>query len=79
MTENPLAISFGETLTAEVSGCVTDFAEIGLDSVMEDGLLKEIPFLSTAVSVYRIGKSIHERHYWRKIPSPSTTSSGPFH
>lgn len=67
MTENLLAISFGESITEEVSGCVTEFAEIGLDSVMEDGLLKEIPFLSTAISVYRIGKSIHERNHIAKL------------
>lgn len=67
MIENPLAISFGETLTAETLGCITDFAEIGLDSVIEDGLLKEIPFLSTAVSVYRIGQSIRERNHIAKL------------
>lgn len=67
MTENPLAISFGESITTEVSGCITDFAEIGLDSVMEDGLLKEIPFLSTAISIYRIGQSVHERNHIAKL------------
>ena len=67
MTENPLAISFRDSLTEEVSGCVTDFAEIGLDSVMEDGLLKEIPFLSTAVSLYRMGQSIRERNHIAKL------------
>lgn len=67
MNSNPLARSFRESLTEEVLGCVTDFAEIGLDSVMEDNLLKEIPFLSTAVSIYRIGQSIRERNHIAKL------------
>lgn len=67
MDEQSLALSFGDSLTEEVSGCVGEFVEIGIDSVLEDGLLKEIPFISTAVSIYRIGKSIRERHHVAKL------------
>lgn len=34
---------------------------------MEDGVLKEIPFVSVAVSLYNIGKGIKEKHYISKL------------
>lgn len=67
MDEQSLALSFGDSLTEDVSGCIGEFVEVGLDSILEDGLLKDIPFISTAVSIYRIGKSIHERHHISKL------------
>lgn len=67
MDEQSLAISFNDSLTSDVSDCVGEFVEIGLDSIMDEGLLKEIPFISTAVSIYRIGKSIRERHHIKKL------------
>lgn len=47
MDEQSLALSFGDSLTEEVSGCVGEFVEIGIDSVLEDGLLKEIGMSKT--------------------------------
>lgn len=69
MEENSLAIAFSDTLSADVVECVSEFAEIGLDAIMEEGVLKEIPFVSTAISVYKIGKSIKERHNIQKLAS----------
>ena len=34
---------------------------------MDDGLLKDIPFVSTAISLYNIGKNLNERHYVKKL------------
>lgn len=62
-----LAISFRDSLKNHASSLVTDFAEIGLDAFLNDGLLKEIPFLSTVTSVYQLGKSIQERHHLNKM------------
>ena len=67
MEEKSLALSFGNSLTEEVADCVGEFAELGLDSIMEEGLLKDIPFISTAISIYRIGKTIHDRQYVKKL------------
>jgi len=67
MEEQSLALSFSNSLTEEVSGIVGEYAEIGLDALVEDGLLKDIPIVSTAVAIYRIGKSIRERHHIAKL------------
>ena len=67
MDEQSLALSFGNSLTKEVSDIAGEYAELGLDALVEDGLLKDIPVVSTAVAVYKIGKSIHERYHVAKL------------
>lgn len=67
MEEESLATAFSDSLTEEVSGCVGEFLEIGIDSLLEDGLTKDIPFLSTFTSIYKIGKTIQERYHLKKL------------
>lgn len=67
MEEQSLSLSFGNSLTEEVSGIAGEYVELGLDAFTEDGLFKELPFVSSVVAVYRIGKSIRERHHVAKL------------
>ncbi len=69
MEEQSLARSFGNSLTEEVSGITGEYVELGLDALTEDGLFKDIPIVSTAVAVYRIGKSVREKHHIAKLIS----------
>lgn len=69
MDEQSLALAFGSSLTEEVSDIAGEYAELGLDALAEDGLFKDIPIVSTAVAVYRIGKSIREKHHIAKLIS----------
>lgn len=55
--------SIGSTTTESLG----NFLELGLDAILEDGLLKEIPFVSTAISIYKIGKSLTDRHNIKKL------------
>lgn len=67
MGKDSLSLSFSDSLPEDISGMVGEFVEIGIDSAMDDGLLKDIPFVSTAISIYNIGKSIRERHHIAKL------------
>lgn len=67
MEEQSLSLSFNNSLTAEVSSISKEYAELSLDAFVEDGLFKDIPIVSTVVSIYRIGKSIRERHHLAKL------------
>ena len=67
MEEKSLSIAFANSLTEESISCISEFAEIGLDTIMEDGILKDIPIISTAISLYKIGSSIKERHNLKKL------------
>lgn len=67
MDEKSLSRAFSESLKEEAIACVSDLAEVGLDAILEDGLLKDIPIISTAVSIYKIGSSLLDRHNIRKL------------
>lgn len=44
-----------------------DIAEIGLDQLLDDGLLKEIPILKTIVAIYKTSITISDRLLIKKI------------
>lgn len=67
MKQNNLSIAFGDSLEEEVVTTIGELAEMGLDSFADEGMLKDVPFVSTAISMYKIGKSFKERHNLRKI------------
>jgi hypothetical protein len=64
---NELSQSLSNSISSEVTSIISSSLEVGLDSIMNDGLLKDIPFVSAAVSVYKIGHTIYERHLIRKL------------
>ena len=65
--EKNLSLALRDSISEEASSTLTDLAEVGLDSVLDDGLFKDIPLISTAFSIYRIGRSVKERYYVKKL------------
>lgn len=57
-----LTESFGKSLLNESSDVLSDYIEIGIDSFINDGILKEVPIVKSIVSVLKIGKNIHDRN-----------------
>lgn len=67
MENKTLSIAFADSLTEDTISCIGEYVEIGLDAVMEDGILKDVPLVSTAIALYKIGSSIQERHNLKKL------------
>lgn len=69
MNENikDLTTAFSNSISEDIGDILEDAFEVGVDFIMEDGLLKEIPIVSTAVSLYRIGNTIWERYHIKKL------------
>ena len=67
MEDRNLPSALCDSITEETGNAAAGILEVGLDSILEDGLLKDIPLLSTATSLYKIGRSINERHYIKKL------------
>lgn len=65
--DTELSLALSNSISEKVGSVATDLLEIGLDAVLEDGVLKEIPILSTMVSLFKIGNSVKERHDVRKL------------
>ena len=62
-----LVVSLENSLSSDICDTVGDLAEVGLDAVMDDGILKDIPILSTVVGLYRIGYTIRGRHEIKQL------------
>ena len=67
MDKENLVGSLEDSLTENMFDTVGDLAEVGLDAVMDDGVLKEIPLLSTVAGLYKIGHTIKERHTIKQL------------
>lgn len=67
MEKQSLALSFCDTLESDVIDQIGEFAELGIDAIMDEGILKNVPIVSTAIALYRIGNSIRERHSIKKL------------
>ena len=67
MDENNLSFSMSQSITEESSELVSSIAEVTLDSVLEDGLVKDVPIIASAISIYKLGTSLWERHELFKL------------
>lgn len=57
-----------ESLEAKELGSLTaDYTELGLDSILDDGIVKDIPILRTLVGLAKIGLNVRDRIYVKKI------------
>lgn len=63
-----LVDSWAATISKSGAGdLLPDISEFALDAVTNDGLLKDFPIVSTVVSIYKIGRTIRERSYIKKL------------
>ena len=67
MEKKYLAESLIKTIESEGMSVGANLFEVGLDSIMEDGFLKDIPLVSTAVALYKMGNSLIDRHNIKKL------------
>lgn len=57
-----LTNDFEKSLFNYSNDAIGDYIEIGIDSFINDEILKEIPIVKSIVSVLKIGKNIHDRN-----------------
>ncbi|MCI8407269.1 MAG: hypothetical protein HFE43_09830 [Oscillospiraceae bacterium] len=67
METESLASSLHNSITNESLSICTNILEVGLDALIGADIWKDIPFLSTAVSMYKIGHSIKECYELKKL------------
>lgn len=56
-----------KTLSSDYSTISKNMLEIGLDSILDDGLFKDIPAVGTLISLTKIGANIKDRLFIKKL------------
>lgn len=60
--------SFAESLfNSSLSELLKDYTEIGIDSVLEDGVLKEVPIVRTILNLTKTVQNIHDRNLLKQL------------
>jgi hypothetical protein len=67
-SDHPLDKSLVDTLRVEeLNNLLKDISEIAIDSMLNDGLLKEIPLVSTVLVLSKTSIAIRDRIFLKKI------------
>ena len=65
---NGLSVSLVDTLRkSDLQEVTIDLAEVGLDSVLNQGILKDIPFIGAFVGVAKTAVSIRDAQFLKKM------------
>ena len=67
MENNSLAVSMEETLQIENFSFIGDIGEVVLDSVFHDGILKEVPIISTIVGTAKCIQNVSDVLFTKKL------------
>ena len=57
-----LTNDFKNSIFTKDKTIIGEYLEVGIDNFIEDGILKDIPIVSTIVSVLKVGKNIYDRN-----------------
>ena len=67
INKNRLIDSFKNTIFEPLKKPLSEYAELGIDSVMDSDVLKQIPVISTIIGFCKLGYNLHERHMINEI------------
>ena len=62
-----LTEDFEKSLFNNSKEILGDYIEVGIDSFINDGILKDIPIVNTIVAVFKAGKNVRDRNLLRQI------------
>jgi hypothetical protein len=70
MEQDNIQNSFNITLIdSNLENLGIDISELAIDNVLKDGLLKDIPIVSTIINLSRLGANVHDRLFLKKLLS----------
>lgn len=64
---NEIVPKFNDSLVIDSSDIISDYLELGIDSILDNDSLKEIPIIKTFIGVGKITKSIRERNLMKNL------------
>ena len=65
--KNDLVAALEQSLTEGTRDIAANITQMGIDAILKDSTFQGIPIVATVASVYKIGNSIKELHYIKKL------------
>lgn len=65
--KNNVINEFNKSLIINNSDLIQDYMEIGIDSLFENELVKQIPFIKTLIGIAKVGKDLSEQNFTKNI------------
>jgi len=56
-----------ESISLDISSNAIELTEVAIDSVLDEGVLQDIPIINSLVGIYKVGKTITQKYYIKKI------------
>lgn len=56
-----------ETIQGDVTPLVTEYAEMGLDAALNEGVLRDIPVVGSLVAIGKVGMALRDRQFMKKL------------
>ena len=63
---NKIVPQFQNSLFSNIADSIPDIAEFGIDSILDEGVLKDFPLMSTLVGVKNVAQNLHDRNLLRQ-------------
>ena len=68
MTEDNLSISLTDTIAkSELTSVGGELGEVAIDTLMEDGVLKDIPIIGTVTGLWKVGVTVRDAFFVKKL------------
>ena len=65
--EQSLSQALNSSVGKEIADITGELLEVGIDAILDEGILKDVPLISLVVSCYNIGNTIRDRHNLLKL------------
>ncbi len=63
---NKIVPQFQNSLFSDIANNIPDIAEFGIDSILNEGILKDFPLMSTLIGVKSVAQNLHDRNLLRQ-------------
>ncbi|RDY27915.1 hypothetical protein CHL78_007890 [Romboutsia weinsteinii] len=60
-------MNIGEVILCSTKDISAEYLELSLDTFLQDDILKDIPVVNTITSVFRVGSSIKDAFFYKKL------------
>lgn len=67
VNKDSLPAAYIQTIVQEVHNPVATVIDVGMNALIQEEIFSQVPFISTALALFKIGNTIYDYHFQKKI------------